>query len=1324
MESIVIKTFLHGFPHQPSAVAFDPIQRLLAIGTKNGSLRILGRPGVDSQVRHETEVAVLQIDFLLNEGALITATSDDSLHLWNFRQKRPEIVHSLKFQKERITCMFLPVKSKWLYVGSERGNIHVVNVESFALSGYVINWNKAIDVINTKHPGPVVHLSDCPNDENKLLIGYETGQVVLWNLRTKKAELRWQSTEALKSITWHYEGKQFMCAHVDGTLTTWNLRPQDKPSSVIAPHSKINKDGKVDPACKPIQKVEWKTSKTGDAFIIFSGGTTYDTASRMPSLTVMHGKSTTVLEMEHNIVDFITLCESPYVTDIQEPYAIVILLQYDLVLIDVQTLGFPSFENPYPMDIHESPVTCCSYFADCPSDIIPAFYSVGRATQKRSGFSDKDWPIAGGEWSPTSCSYNEIIITGHADGSIKFWDASAGTLQVLYKLKTAKIFEKPQSRSIDGNEVDPFSIQLISLCPESRKLAIAGASSYVILFKFRKLESTSEVSVLEIPTLSCTDVEPDCSPDFDFPPRGSITKNESESSEKKVIESTFPVKVKSAPQKKPPGFQAHLVCLTAFAPTEPVFQMTSLALNSSYGLLAYGSENGVVLVDFVQKCCLLNIASSDLYGNSDPFQRAPRSPKRNPASAEASDGERCRSPSIDQCLDDNDDDELEDVSKITPTPTPMGADSSEISSTPIEETLVETESVEPAQDALTLLNSCAVAATSVASSIAGDDEQTSEMSKCENSKTTGNERRTSHSWKGFKFKKQLSKVDLKIKNTFSTADKSSKKNSSSVFHVNANAAATNQQQQPVLDVPSEQSPEDESLVSDDGHLPEIREPSASESKLNEQCDMPNRPTDLNLFETDDKPNRPERRRDRKRFSLEKQIPRDTRLLSVPNIKYQHVGKDTKKSKSSNNPAFLGLIRRLNKLDSSFSRSRSSSMSSLENISSESIRCLAFSDSYIKKSDAMTVPTLWIGTSLGSVFYFTANIPSAGETRSSQPIALSTVGSLPRLKSGILTISFLDCNGSLLRYSYEQWKDESKEKKTPTKNNPTSTTLSGSIESVSCGGSAPCDKQFVVVVSEKQARVSALPSHECVYKQQLADTDFVVKAEVILLKDSVCLLCYISNSHIVAYGLPSLKPLIDVDFLPLSDLSFQTRKQGIVDPMLSIWGQQMFVNEDTNQIAKTFCFSNRGHGLYFSSPSEVQKFTVSSDFCRDMSELVGELFLPRDMPEPPKQSLFKSLLGGGARSVDREELFGESSGKPIRSIAKHIPGPSGQLEQLNQRVQHSTGEVGRAHRLMVERGDKLGQLEENTQRMMNDAEKFASSAHELMQKSKDKKWYQL
>lgn len=46
------------------------------------------------------------------------------------------------------------------------------------------------------------------------------------------------------------------------------------------------------------------------------------------------------------------------------------------------------FENPYPLTIHESPVTCCEYFADCPAELIPALYSVG-SRQKRQGYSKK-----------------------------------------------------------------------------------------------------------------------------------------------------------------------------------------------------------------------------------------------------------------------------------------------------------------------------------------------------------------------------------------------------------------------------------------------------------------------------------------------------------------------------------------------------------------------------------------------------------------------------------------------------------------------------------------------------------------------------------------------------------------------------------------------------------------------------------------------------------------------------------------------------------------------------------------------------------------------
>lgn len=53
-------------------------------------------------------------------------------------------------------------------------------------------------------------------------------------------------------------------------------------------------------------------SSSSEAFAVFSGGLSYDKAGRRPTLTIMHGKAITVLEMDYPIVDFLVLCETPY----------------------------------------------------------------------------------------------------------------------------------------------------------------------------------------------------------------------------------------------------------------------------------------------------------------------------------------------------------------------------------------------------------------------------------------------------------------------------------------------------------------------------------------------------------------------------------------------------------------------------------------------------------------------------------------------------------------------------------------------------------------------------------------------------------------------------------------------------------------------------------------------------------------------------------------------------------------------------------------------------------------------------------------------------
>lgn len=186
----------------------------------------------------------------------------------------------------------------------------------------------------------------------QLLIGFETGVIALWDMAKRSVELRAVTSDTITSISWHSEGRQFVASHRDGSISTWNLKAFGRPASTITPHAKVMTAEHKPESCHLIPKVEWRTQRgSNDAFLMFTGGMptesvrshrTGHTNSQVDSkqvLTIVYGKSTTVLEMEHNIIDFITLCESPYENDFNDPYAIVLLLTNDLVVVDLQTPG-------------------------------------------------------------------------------------------------------------------------------------------------------------------------------------------------------------------------------------------------------------------------------------------------------------------------------------------------------------------------------------------------------------------------------------------------------------------------------------------------------------------------------------------------------------------------------------------------------------------------------------------------------------------------------------------------------------------------------------------------------------------------------------------------------------------------------------------------------------------------------------------------------------------------------------------------------------------------------------------------------------------------
>nr|XP_023684677.1 syntaxin-binding protein 5-like isoform X10 [Paramormyrops kingsleyae] len=1103
----ICKTVRHGFPHQPTALAFDPVQKIIAIGSRTGGVRILGRPGVDCYCQHDSGAAVLQLQFLINEGALVTACADDTLHLWNLRQKRPAILHSLKFNRECITFCHLPFQSKWLYVGTERGNTHIVNIESFVLSGYVIMWNKAIELSTKTHPGPVVHLSDSPRDEGKLLIGFESGTVVQWDLRAKKADFRIYYDEAIHSVSWHHEGKQFMCSHSDGSLTTWSLRNTAKPFQLTFPHGRTQRDGRKPESCKPILKVEYKTTRNSEPFIIFSGGLSYDKANRRPTLTIMHGKSITALEMDHPIVEFLVLCETPYSNEVQEPYAVAVLLEKDFIVVDLTQSNYPIFENPYPMDIHESPVTCTAYFADCPPEIIPVLYSIG-AKHKKQGYSHKEWPVSGGTWTLGGQTYPEIIITGHADGSIKFWDASAITLQMLYKLKTSKVFEKPKmgdGRVAELVEEDPFAVQMVSWCPQSRLFCVVGISAHVILYRFSRHDATTEITALEV-RLQC-DVEEPISPSEteantglldaslhspQHPPGspGSATPDS-------VRDSIPCLRVKNRPIRMPPGYQADLVVQLLWVDGEPPQQITSLHLNSAYSLLALGNCNGLVVVDYLQKNVLLCMSTLELYGSNDPYQRLARSPRKSRQFAADHVNGHCTSP----------------------TSQPYGAGRPKL-----------------------------------------------------------NRRGPSRP----PFRKVQSAACMEV---------------------------------------SLPAPHTEGCASRRAMLQQLHG------------------------------------------------------YSVYSHDEQHSTAYSWNERESR--------------ENSFSRSRSSSVSSIDRETKEAVTVLRFMESYARKVDAVPSACLWVGTSLGVVLVIALSIPTDEEERLEEPVTVMPSSTVLTIKGSVLTFGSLDCNGSLVSNPYEVWRDPHAPEDPDCPRRRKLVNFSPSTSQEMSG-----EGHLAVVCSEKQAKVFLMPAQTCLYVHHITESSFVLRADVVSVYNSVCLACFCANGHVMMLSLPSLRPLLDVNFLPLTDM----------------------------RIARTFCFTEGGQALYLSSPTEIQRMAYSQDMCDSLQEMLGELFTPVETPEAQKGFL-KGFFGGNAQTFDREELFGEAAaGKASRSLAQHIPGQGG-LEGMKAAAGGVVGDLARARMAAEERGQRLGELEERTALMMSSADMFSRHAHELMLKYKDKKWYQ-
>lgn len=69
-------------------------------------------------------------------------------------------------------------------------------------------------------------------------------------------------------------------------------------------------------------------------------------------------------------------------TEMDEPHTLVVLAEEELVLIDLETQGWPSFALPYLNSLHCSPITCSQHVSNVPDNLWQKIADAGQAQNK------------------------------------------------------------------------------------------------------------------------------------------------------------------------------------------------------------------------------------------------------------------------------------------------------------------------------------------------------------------------------------------------------------------------------------------------------------------------------------------------------------------------------------------------------------------------------------------------------------------------------------------------------------------------------------------------------------------------------------------------------------------------------------------------------------------------------------------------------------------------------------------------------------------------------------------------------------------------------
>lgn len=252
-------TLHYGIPSTASILAFDPIQGLLAIGTLDGRIKVIGGDNIEALLISPKQLPFKNLEFLQNQGFLASISTENEIQVWDLEHRR--IASTLQWESN-ITAFSVIYGTTFMYIGCEYGMVSVLKYDAeskqiihlpYCLPKNVIA--EAAGISLPEHLSVVGVLHQPFSQGNRLLIAYDNGLIILWDASEDRIVLvrghndlllkdktvvdcpkdtrhelsddvsdDRESDKEISSLCWASDsGSVLAVGYVDGDIMFWNL---------------------------------------------------------------------------------------------------------------------------------------------------------------------------------------------------------------------------------------------------------------------------------------------------------------------------------------------------------------------------------------------------------------------------------------------------------------------------------------------------------------------------------------------------------------------------------------------------------------------------------------------------------------------------------------------------------------------------------------------------------------------------------------------------------------------------------------------------------------------------------------------------------------------------------------------------------------------------------------------------------------------------------------------------------------------------------------------------------------------------------------------